>query len=93
MKKTMLVILFEAVALAAVALHGAWNELLPVPKSIAYTGGEVDATALERVTVRKAAVKTAPKATADEAALTIVKLLEMPEYLTGEVIKVDGGWI
>ena len=32
-------------------------------------------------------------ATADEAALTIVKLLEMPEYLTGEVIKVDGGWI
>ena len=32
-------------------------------------------------------------ATADEAALTITKLLEMPEYLTGEVIKCDGGWI
>ena len=32
-------------------------------------------------------------ATADEAALTITKLWEMPEYLTGEVIKCDGGWI
>ncbi len=72
MKKTMFVILFEAAALAAVASHGAWNELLPVPKSIAYTGGEVDATALERVTVRKAAVKAAPKTTADEAYRLVV---------------------
>ena len=34
MKKTMFVILFEAAALAAVASHGAWNELLPVPKRL-----------------------------------------------------------
>ena len=65
-------IIVFAAALAAVASHGAWNELLPVPKSNAYTGGEVDATALERVTVRKAAVKAAPKATADEAYRLVV---------------------
>ncbi|MCR5148694.1 MAG: SDR family NAD(P)-dependent oxidoreductase [Eubacterium sp.] len=32
-------------------------------------------------------------ATPEEAAETVMKLLEMPEYLTGEVIKCDGGWI
>jgi 3-oxoacyl-[acyl-carrier protein] reductase len=48
---------------------------------------EEDRTALEEE------IPFGRMATADEAALTIVKLLEMPEYLTGEVIKVDGGWI
>ena len=32
-------------------------------------------------------------ATPDEAAQLIVKLSEMPEYFTGEVVKFDGGWI
>ncbi len=32
-------------------------------------------------------------ATVTEAADTIIGLLNMPGYLTGEVIKVDGGWI
>lgn len=31
--------------------------------------------------------------TAEEAAETVTGLLEMPHYLTGEVIKCDGGWI
>jgi 3-oxoacyl-[acyl-carrier protein] reductase len=31
--------------------------------------------------------------TAEEAAETVTRLLEMPHYLTGEVIKCDGGWI
>ena len=31
--------------------------------------------------------------TSDEAAETVTGLLEMPLYLTGEVIKCDGGWI
>ena len=29
---------------------------------------------------------------ADEAATSIMKLLEMPEYFTGEIVKIDGGW-
>ena len=32
-------------------------------------------------------------ATPDEASQLIVKLSEMPEYFTGEVVKFDGGWI
>ncbi len=32
-------------------------------------------------------------ATSDEAALCIKNLLTMPTYLTGEIIKFDGGWI
>ena len=32
-------------------------------------------------------------ATPDEAAQLIVKLSEMPEYFTGEVVKFDGGWM
>lgn len=32
-------------------------------------------------------------ATAKEAALVISGLLDMPSYLTGEIIKFDGGWI
>ena len=31
-------------------------------------------------------------ATADEAAQAILKLLEMPHYFTGEVLRFDGGW-
>ena len=32
-------------------------------------------------------------ATPEEAADTVIKMLEMPDYLTGEVLKCDGGWI
>ena len=32
-------------------------------------------------------------ATSEEAALFISRLLEMPSYFTGEVVKFDGGWI
>lgn len=32
-------------------------------------------------------------ATPKEAAMCIKKLLEMPSYLTGEILKFDGGWI
>ena len=28
----------------------------------------------------------------DEAADAIKKVLELPEYLTGEIIRMDGGW-
>ena len=29
----------------------------------------------------------------EDAANAIMKLLEMPPYFTGEVVKIDGGWI
>ena len=32
-------------------------------------------------------------ASSEEAAEFVMKLLEMPEYFTGEVVKFDGGWI
>lgn len=31
--------------------------------------------------------------TPEEAAAAVVRLLEMPDYLTGQVIRLDGGWI
>ena len=31
--------------------------------------------------------------TAQEAGELVVKLLESPDYLTGQVITMDGGWI
>ena len=32
-------------------------------------------------------------ATAEEAGSFISRLLKMPDYFTGEVVKFDGGWI
>ena len=39
------------------------------------------------------AIPAGRAASPDEAAEAVLKLLAMPEYLTGEVIKCDGGWI
>ena len=60
------------VAMRAVASRGAWEDVLPAPKIVQYTAGEVDAGVLDRVTVRTAAVKAAPAAVADEAYRLVV---------------------
>ncbi|MCR4618999.1 MAG: SDR family NAD(P)-dependent oxidoreductase [Lachnospiraceae bacterium] len=31
--------------------------------------------------------------TAEEVAQAVYKLIEMPDYLTGQIVKIDGGWI